>query len=305
MAMPGAHGLFHRAIAQSGPILRVRAPQGAQRLVDETLNELELDRARLAELQYMSYNQIVAAGSKVIARYHGPIFSPDLSRLEDTVGWAPVCDGKRLLHPFDPEGLQISAHVPMIVGTTLNEVATNIGHSDGEAMTKARLLAQVQEMVGERAAEVVAVFQERTPKAKPFDLWSRIASAPVRGVAIEQCKRKAALDGAPTWLYWFTWQTPVLDGRPHAFHGAELPFVFNNAERCDSVTGGGSDAIDLAHRMSDTWAQFARTGDPNHTDLQKWPLFTSERMPTMIFDSRCRAQEAPDFKEQAAIPPAG
>ena len=304
MAMPGARGLFHRAIAQSGPILRVREPQGAQRLAEETLNELELDRASLMELQYMPYNHIVAAGSKVISRYHGPIFSPDLSRLEDTVGWAPVNDGKRLLHPFDSEGLRISAHVPMLVGTTLNEVATNIGHPDGEAMTNAQLLAQVHEMVGERAAEVVAVFRERTPRAKPFDLWSRIASAPVRGVAIEQCKRKAALAGAPAWLYWFTWQTPVLDGRPHAFHGAELPFMFNNAERCESITGGGPDAIDLAHRMSDTWAQFARTGDPNHSGLQKWPSFTPERLQTMIFDSRSQAQEAPDGKEQAAMPPA-
>jgi len=94
MAMPGARGLFHRAIAQSGPILRVREPQGAQRLAEETLNELELDRASLMELQYMPYNHIVAAGSKVISRYHGPIFSPDLSRLEDTVGWAPVMTAK-------------------------------------------------------------------------------------------------------------------------------------------------------------------------------------------------------------------
>jgi para-nitrobenzyl esterase len=303
MAMPGARGLFHRAIAQSGPILRVREPQGAQRLAEETLSELGLDRARLMELQYMPYNHIVAAGSKVISRYHGPIFSPDLSRLEDTVGWAPVNDGKSLLHPFDSEGLRISAHVPMLVGTTLNEVATNIGHPDGETMTDAQLLAQVHEMVGERAAEVVAVFRERTPRAKPFDLWSRIASAPVRGVAIEQCKRKAALAGAPAWLYWFTWQTPVLDGRPHAFHGAELPFMFNNAEHCESITGGGPDAIELAHRMSDTWAQFARAGDPNHAGLQRWPAFNPERMPTMIFDSRCQAQEAPDGKEQAAMPP--
>jgi para-nitrobenzyl esterase len=304
MAMPGARGLFHRAIAQSGPILRVREPQGAQRLAEETLSELGLDRDRLMELQYMPFSHIVAAGSKVISRYHGPIFSPDLSRLEDTVGWAPVNDGKSLLHPFDSEGLRMSAHVPMLVGTTLNEVATNIGHPDGEAMTDAQLLAQVREMVGERAAEVVAVFRERTPRAKPFDLWSRIASAPVRGVAIEQCKRKAALGGAPTWLYWFTWQTPVLDGRPHAFHGAELPFMFNNAERCETATGGGPEAIELSHRMSDTWARFALTGDPNHTGLQRWPWFTSERMPTMIFDSRCQALDAPDGKEQAAIPPA-
>src|SRR2546430_2577746 len=100
----------------------------------------------------------------------------------------------------------------MLVGTTLNEVATNIGYPDGEAMTDAQLLDRVKEMGGiydalrdlydgERAAQVVAAFCERTPAAKPFDLWSRIASAPVRAVVIEQCKRKAAQGGAPVWLY--------------------------------------------------------------------------------------------------------
>ena len=303
-AMPGARGLFHRAIAQSGPVLRMRTPQAAQRLAEETLHELEIDHKGLSELQRLPYSQIVAAGSKVISRYSGPIFSPDLSRLEDTVGWAPVGDGKVLLQPFDPEGLRVAAHVPMLMGTTLNEIATNIGYPEGEAMTDTELLARVKEKVGEPAGQVVAAFRQRTPEAKTFDLWSRIASAPVRGAVIEQCKRKVTAGEAPVWLYWFTWQTPVLDGRPHAFHGAELPFVFDNAELCDTATGGGRGAMELARRMSDTWVQFARTGNPNHAGLENWPAFTAERESTMIFDTRCLAQDGPDRKELATVPPA-
>jgi para-nitrobenzyl esterase len=305
LAMPSAQGLFHRAIAQSGPLLKVRLPHGAQRMAQETLSELGVDRSRPAALQFMPYAQIVAAGAKVVARSSGPMFSPDLSGSEDTVGWAPVFDGKVIVQqPFDPEAPLISAQVPILIGTTLNEAGTNIGRPDGEAMSEAELLDRVKKQVGDRAAQVVAIFRERTPQATPFDLWSRIASAPVRGAAIEQCKRKAALGAAPVWLYWFTWQTPVLDGRPHAFHGSELPFVFNNPERCDSITGGGGEAIDLAHRMSDTWAQFARTGNPNPEGRQAWPAFTPERGSTMIFDARSQAQNAPDREEQAAIPPA-
>jgi para-nitrobenzyl esterase len=305
LAMPSAQGLFHRAIAQSGPLLKVRVPEGAQRMAEETLKELDVERSRLAALQPMPYAQIVAAGAKVMARSSGPIFSPDLSRSEDTVGWAPVYDGKVVVQqPFDPKAPLISAQVPMLIGTTLNEAGTNIGRPDGEAMSEVELLDRVKQQVGDRAAQVVAIFRERTPQATPFNLWSRIASAPVRGAAIEQCKRKAALGAAPVWLYWFTWQTPVLDGRPHAFHGAELPFVFNNPERCDSITGGGLEAIELAQRMSDTWAQFARTGDPNLGGRQAWPAYTPERGSTMIFDARSQAQNAPDREEQAAIPPA-
>jgi para-nitrobenzyl esterase len=67
------------------------------------------------------------------------------------------------------------------------------------------------------------------------------------------------------------------------------------------MTGGGPEAIELAHKMSDAWVQFARTGNPNGAGLPNWPAFTAERAPTMVFDSRCELQNAPDAKEQAII----
>jgi para-nitrobenzyl esterase len=302
MAMPSAQGLFHRAIVQSGSIMRVRSPEGAAKLTDEMLKELELDRSQLGRLQYMPFDQLVTAGSKVLSRQ--PRGLPDFRRISEQLGFSPVKDGKIIpQHPFDPVAPAISANVPMIVGTTLNEFVTNINRPDGENMTEDEMLANVKNMHGDRAAQVVAVFRERTPHAKPFDIWSHIACAPVRGAAIEQCKRKAAQHAAPAYLYWFTWQTPVLDGRPRAFHCAELAFVFNNAERCETMTGGGPEATELAHKMSDAWVRFARTGDPNGAGLPKWPAFDAEQVPTMVFDNRCVVQNAPDGKEQAVITP--
>jgi para-nitrobenzyl esterase len=189
----------------------------------------------------------------------------------------------------------------MIVGTTLNEFVNNINNPDGEAMTEVQLLEQVRGVYGERAAQVVAAFRERTPAAKPFDLWSHIACAPIRAAALEQCSLKAAQNAGPAYLYWFTWQTPVLDGRPRAFHCSELPFVFNNAERCDTMTGGGASAVELAHRMSDAWIRFARTGNPNGAGLPHWPPFSPDARSTMIFDNRCQVLNAPDAGEQAVV----
>jgi len=222
--------------------------------------------------------------------------------MAETLDWGPVNDGTVIpQHPFDPVASAISADVPMIVGTTLNEFAHNINNPDGEAMSEQQMLQRVRDIYGERAAQIVAVFRERTPDAKPFDIWSHIACAPNRAAAIEQCTRKAAQHAAPAYLYWFTWQTPVLDGRARAFHCPELPFVFNNAERCETMTGGGPEAIDLAHKMSDAWVRFARTGNPNGAGLPNWPVFSPERLPTMLFDTRCEVLNAPDAKEQAVI----
>ncbi len=300
MVMPSAQGLFHRAIVESGSMLRARSPERAARLTEQALKELDVDRSRLAELQYMPYTQIVAAGVKVLEREQQG--SPDFRHLADWLGWAPVMDGKLIpQHPFDPSAPAISAGVPMIVGTTLNEFVNNINSPDGEGLTDAQLLERVAGIHGGQATQVVAVFRERTPAAKPFDLWSRIASAPVRAMAIEQCARKAAQTAAPAYLYWFAWQTPVLDGRPRAFHCSELPFVFNNVECCDTMTGGGAFAVELAHKVSDAWVRFARTGNPNGAGLPHWPPFAPETQATMIFDNRCQVLDAPDAKEQAII----
>ena len=67
------------------------------------------------------------------------------------------------------------------------------------------------------------------------------------------------------------------------------------------MTGGGPQAIELAHKMSDAWVRFARTGNPNGSGLPDWPAFSTERKATMVFDNRCVVQYGPDAGEQAVI----
>ena len=65
----------------------------------------------------------------------------------------------------------------------------------------------------------------------------------------------------------------------------ELPFVFDNIDRCREMTGGGKDAKVLADKMSQSWINFARTGNPNHGGLPNWPKYTAQNGATMIFDN--------------------
>jgi para-nitrobenzyl esterase len=189
----------------------------------------------------------------------------------------------------------------MIVGTTLNEFAHGINHPDALLLSEAELQRRVAGAHSDRAETVIAAFRARTPDAKPFDLWSRIASASVRSAAIDQAAAKARQGGAPAWLYWFTWQTAVLDARPAAFHCAEIPFVFNNTDRCANMTGGGARARALAARIADAWIAFARTGDPNHPGLSRWPAYTAATPATMLLDDASRVEIAIDRGEQASI----
>jgi para-nitrobenzyl esterase len=195
----------------------------------------------------------------------------------------------------------MSADVPMIIGTTLNEFVTAINHPEYELMTAVDVERRVKDLFGDKSAAILTAFRARTPEAKPFDLWSRIAASTVRENAIKQAAAKAALGKAPAYLYWFTWQTPILNGRPRAFHCSEIAFVFDNTDRCDTMTGGVPEARALAAKISDAWIHFARTGDPNHPNLPSWPAFSSEQVPTMIFDNVPKVVMNPDGAEQRSI----
>ena len=51
---------------------------------------------------------------------------------------------------------------------------------------------------------------------------------------------------------------------------------------------------DLAAKVNDAWLNFARTGDPNHSGLPKWPAYTAQTGPVMVFDKTCEIQNDPD-----------
>jgi para-nitrobenzyl esterase len=304
MAMPAARGLFHRAIVESGSILQGIPQEKAQEAADAIIGELGLTAATMAQIQTLPYQQILTAADKVLRERRPKVAGgiPNFRRISASLGFGPVVDGKILPHhPFDPGAPAISADIPMIIGTTLNEFVTALNHPEFEAMSEADLQKRVSEIYGERAMSVIGAFRQRTPRAKPFDIWSRIAASGVRGSAIEQAKLKTAQARAPAYLYWFTWQTPILSGRPRAFHCAEIAFVFDNTDRCETMTGGGAEARTLAGKMCDAWIQFARTGNPNHSQLPHWPAFSAETIATMFFDAPPRVEMNPDATEQKSV----
>jgi len=102
-------------------------------------------------------------------------------------------------------------------------------------------------------------------------------------------------------MYQFAWKSPVLGGRIRSYHCADLPFVFDNTDRCDQATGGGPKARALAARMSDAWIRFACTGNPNHDGLPEWPAFTAQEGAMMVFDDVCAVQNHPDGEELAIL----
>ena len=54
------------------------------------------------------------------------------------------------------------------------------------------------------------------------------------------------------------------------------------------------EAYALANKVSAAWVAFARTGDPNTSELPKWPAYSAASRDTMLFNNDSRVQQDPD-----------
>lgn len=302
MAMPEAAGLFHRAIVQSGSMLHMPGPEKTAKLAGAVLEELGITRANLDQAQQVPVQRIVTAGiaaAKTV--YPSPDFSRpfDFGRHAELMPWAPTVDGVILPEsPFLRGAPAISANVPLLVGSTRTEFGVGWGWPEFEDFTMDELTGAITKGYGgETGARVLDAFRRGHPGARPCDLFALWQSSGVRLAAIRQASAKAAQAAAPVYVYLFAWNTPVLDGRVRSYHCAELPFVFDNTDRCDAATGGGPAARALAAKVSEAWIRFARTGNPNHGGLPHWPAFTAEKGATMVFDNPCAVVDHPNREE--------
>jgi para-nitrobenzyl esterase len=296
MAMPAAKGLFHKAIVESGSLLEVGDTGYTKRLAEAVLKNLEIapgDPGKLASVPPMA---LVAAADK--AKNSMPKPPPGKINL----GWAPVVDGTAIPGPTWANGAPaISAAVPMIIGTNLNEFSPSLGNVTLEDIDEDRAKATARSFGGASPA-AWAAFRAADPKAKPVEILSRFVSAQFRAPAVVQAQTKAKQGAAPAYLYRFDYNPKtVLDGRVRAFHCAEMAYAFDNVDRCLNATGGTAEARALSARMSDAWIAFARTGDPNHKGLTHWPAVSTGAIPNMLFDAVCTVKDDPDRAQLAAL----
>jgi para-nitrobenzyl esterase len=296
MAMPQARGLFHKAIVQSGSLLNVGDKDHTKRLAEAVLQALDIAPTDLGKLATVPAAALVAAGDK--AKKAMPPGPPGTINL----GWAPVADGQAIPGPTWANGApQISAHVPMIIGTNLNEFSPSLGNAALEDVSDDQARAQATAMGGASPA-AWAAYRAADPAAKPVEILSRIVSARFRAPAVLQAQAKARQGGAPAWLYRFDYNPrTVLDGRVRAFHCAEMAYAFDNVERCLNSTGGTAEARALSAEMAEAWLAFARTGNPNHKGIPNWPPVSASAIPNMLFDVRSAVKNDPDAVERAAL----
>lgn len=291
LATPCAKGLFHKAIVQSGSMLRTMESKYSRKIGIATVRNLGLDASSIDKISEVAYGELLAAGEKAIAQVKAEADRDGVASF--IFGWAPTVDGAVLpSQPFDPQAPAISADIPMIIGTTRHEFSMTTYVPALRNAGREEVIGILKGRYGEGTERFLELFAKAYPGSKPADMLD--ADFVFRPSAIEQALRKSLQGAAPVYMYMFNWESPVLDGILRSTHCMEIPFVFNNADRHASMTGGGAQAMELASKMSHCWAEFARCGKPSAEGLPEWEPFEAEKRAVMFFDNTCKMSYSHD-----------
>ena len=285
MAMPSAKGLFQKAIIQSGANLAGVTKADATKTAQTLMARLGVKTAE--ELQKVPMDALIQA-----------------TLTTQGLSLSPVVDGKTLPGgPFTPTAPEISSNIPVLIGSTEYEVTffpnTNYDPLDDTALRAS--FKQATRAVDDADVErLVGIYKKGRPGLTNLDYSLILASDNFRARVTTQTERKS-VQKAPVYSYYFTWQSPVREGKLKSFHTVEIPFVTANVDGAKSMTGTGQNRYALQDRMSTAWAAFARTGNPNHKGLPTWPAFDTRTRATMIFDNTCKVVNDPYGAERVAL----
>lgn len=268
MVAPQAQELFHSAIVQSAPDMRLAFLRQATDLrVSAEQQGVELIK-RMGLSQDVTPDELRALDADQLVEVFPTLevdrkFELDVKTTPLSI--APIVDGWVI--PDSPNDLfaaDKAAPVPLIIGNTRDEMAL--------FLTQTPLPKQVdeyQEVLNKNFGELGQTMMELYPASDAKSIRSSIIELLGDVVFASQARfiaRSHSRNGHATYRYLFSRgsnQFPLsLLG---AHHACEIPFVFGNpANPSDSDKK-------MVEVVQGFWSNFARTGDPNGAGLPTWP----------------------------------
>jgi para-nitrobenzyl esterase len=288
LGLPASKGLFRRAIAQSGAAGHVHTRETATDVARRVLDVLGVDDP--VALQDVPTADVLAAQEKV-----------NLERTNVAGGglpFMPCVDGTTL--PVGPQQAVKDGHadgVDLMLGTNQDEMTlfTLMDPSLG-SLDDAGLARRLGGLFGEeRVTEAIDAYRKDREQATAADIWNAALSDRVFRVPAVRLADAQRPHGS-TYVYLFTWESTAFDGRLRSCHALEIPFVWDNLDQTGVpfLTGPVTDDMRaLATTMNESWAAFARTGNPSTPTLADWPQWDPETRPTMIIDTDSRVELDP------------
>jgi para-nitrobenzyl esterase len=256
--------LFHRAAIQSGSLLKHVSWNESARVSETFCKKLNLAKSNLRDISRIPWTTLLAVQTEMGAHT-----------------FAPVLDGVHFAaHPFSPTAPSQSAEVPLIVSSTLHDAGLFF---DNFGLTEMDLKTLLRQRYGDMAGSLLELYREHFPNQSPYLLHTQmLTDATFRRFAHWQAERKADQARAPVYAYLWQWHSPAFDAKFGAAHAMDVPASFYNDR--EAILGAGSfDAQVMCRTLASAWINFAKTGNPNNTNMPLWPNFDAQRRATMIF----------------------
>ncbi len=256
MSSPQAKGLFHKGIVQSGATetmgVSFTSKEASKKLTENLLNILEISPENIEELQNVSVDKLQEASSQALKMTGEELKLPAALGGGYSMDWEPVVDGDFL--PTSPvtenSFADAGKDIPLLIGSNLNEWSGILP----------------AENVPEPSEELSQAIASAYPNEESLTA-EQIDSTTIRLPLLKIMTHKADQNGAPVYSYVFTYG--------NSYHGAEIPYVFNN----------NPEEENLAKQISQAWINFAKTGIPSAEGLPEWEAYTRDGGATMILDT--------------------
>jgi len=267
VASPLSKGLFRAAISESGGV-----GAGFGRTTLPSLEESEkagikvaesVGAHSLAELRALPTDKLLEAGGFPGANVDGWFFPESPAAI--------LKEGKE-------------NKVTMIIGSNSDEGQ----HFIRSALPASGFIQHAEETYGNDSAEYLKVYPGDSDQSAKVSQQQQFADR----TALAERKLAADLvrSGAKVFLYYFTYldegsynsEPPTLGLRLGADHGAELPYVFGLLNHWKTTVPEND--LMLQKVVMSYWTNFAKTLDPNGTDLSLWTSFARSDIDVMVLD---------------------
>jgi para-nitrobenzyl esterase len=264
MASPPARGLFHKAIAQSAYLVSMPA----LRTTTHGMPSAESEGVRVA----------TAMGATDVAalRAMPPEALVQKAAAAGYIPWGTV-DGKtlprQLVDTFD-RGEQ--ARVPVLAGFNAGEIRS-LRFLLPPAPANA---AAYDATIRERYRDLGDAFLRLYPASDLAQSMLATTRDAMYGWTATRLADRQTAAGQRSYLYFFDHGYPAADGNGlHAFHAAEIPYVFGTAAQMPPAWPKVPDTPRehaLSRTMMGYWASFARTGTPVAPGAPAWKPYGTQ-----------------------------
>lgn len=263
MSSPEAKGLFHKAWAMSPSIGQLRTKDRAVQAEQVFLEHAGVSTRK--DLQSLTIAEMLDVQAKLEA-----------IPTENFDHFTPAAGGSAL--PHDIVTTAAGSPLPFVVGTNRDEnrlwaaldpAQNQLGEDHWNDLCT--------QTFGEHAAHAKNTYKRIRPNEVPWQLISSIHTDTAFRQRAQRISEQRVAANNKTWMYWFTWPTPVLDGIVGSCHGLDIPFAFDNLSipGTDGLTGDSPERAAIATRFANEIVQFARTSAPT------WPAFDIDDRQTL------------------------